>query len=178
MPAYIELESGERVSLSQYSILKKNDLNSLDNIRFEVLLPSFQKAQHHYESINRANCFFLELLTAYDESQNQHLLETAKEFSIWLCDFSEEELPYAVKELNRLQVIKRMRDFTIEEVRSVYSIIEDSTSTDLVRVGAYLLLEQQSLAEIHFERLDDTLKEEFKTYPIYHFWKAEEKDNG
>ena len=178
MPACIELESGETVSISQYFILKKNDLNSLDNIRFEVLLPSFQKAQRHCESINRANWFFLELLSAYDESQNQHLLEAAKEFSIWLCDFSEEELPYAVKELNRLQVIKRMRDFTIEEVRTVYSIIEDSTSTDLVRVGAYLLLDQQPLAEIHFERLDDAQKEEFKTYPIYHFWKTEDKPNG
>ena len=111
------------------------------------------------------------------KSKNQNLLETAKEFSAWLCDFSEEELPYAVKELNRLQVIKRMRDFNIEEVREVYSIIEDTTSTDLIRAGAYLLLDQQTLAEIHFERLDDALKEEFKKYPIYHFWKAEETNN-
>lgn len=177
MSACIELESGKTVSISQYFILKKNDLNSLDNIRFDVLLPSFQKAQRNCESINRANWFFLELLSAYNESKNQNLLETAKEFSAWLCDFSEEELPYAVKELNRLQVIKRMRDFNIEEVREVYSIIEDTTSTDLIRAGAYLLLDQQTLAEIHFERLDDALKEEFKKYPIYHFWKAEETNN-
>ena len=77
-----------------------------------------------------------------------------------------------------MQVIKRMRNFTIEEVRAVYSIIEDSTANDVILVGAYLLLDQQPLAEIHFERLDDTIKEEFKTYPIYHFWKSEEKDNG
>lgn len=178
MPVSVELESGETISISQYFILKKNDLNSLDNIKYEVLLPSFQKAQHHCESINQANLFFLELLSAYDESQNQYLLETAKEFSIWLCNFSEEELPYVVKELNRLQVIKRMRDFTNEEIREVYSIIEDSTSTDLVRAGAYLLLDQQPLAEIHFERLDDAQKAEFKSYPIYHFWKTEETENG
>ena len=174
MPACIELESGETIAISQYFILKKNDLNNLDNIRFEVLLPSFQRIQKHVESINRANWFFLELLSAYDESQNQQLLETAQKFSIWLCDFSGEELSYAIKVLNKLQVIKRMRNFTIEEVRTIYSIIEDSTSTDVILVGAYLLLDQQPLAEIHFERLDDTIKEEFKTYPIYHFWKSEE----
>lgn len=178
MLACIELESGETIAISQYFILKKSDLNNLDNIRFEVLLPSFQRIQKHVESINRANWFFLELLSAYDESQNQQLLETAHEFSIWLCDFSGEELSYAVKVLNKLQVIKRMRNFTIEEVRAVYSIIEDSTANDVILVGAYLLLDQQPLAEIHFERLDDTIKEEFKTYPIYHFWKSEEKDNG
>lgn len=178
LPTCIELESGEIISVSQYLILKKNDLNNLDNIRYEVLLPSFQKSQRHCESISRANWFFLELLSAYDESGNQHLIETAKEFSIWLCDFSEEELPYAIKELNKFQVIKRMRDFTIEEVREIYSIIEDSTSTDVIRAGGYLLIDQQPMAEICFERLDNTIKEEFKTYPIYHFWKSEEKDNG
>lgn len=178
MPACIELRTGETISISQYFILKKDDLNNLDNIRLEVLLPSFQKIQPHFESISRANWFFLELLSAYDESKNQQLLETAKEFSIWLYDFSGEELSYAVKELNRLQVIKRMRNFTIQEVRTVYSIIEDRTVTDFIRAGAYLLLDQQQLAEIHFERLDDTIKEKFKTYPIYHFWKLEEKENG
>lgn len=71
-----------------------------------------------------------------------------------------------------------MRDFTIEEVREIYSIIEDSTSTDVIRAGGYLLIDQQPMAEICFERLDNTIKEEFKTYPIYHFWKSEEKDNG
>lgn len=177
LPTCIKLESGEIISVSQYLILKKNDLNNLDNIRYEVLLPSFQKSQRHCESISRANWFFLELLSAYDESGNQHLIETAKEFSLWLCDFSEEELPYAIKELNKFQVIKRMRDFTIEEVREIYSIIEDGTSTDDIRAGGYLLIDQQPMAEICFERLDDTIKEEFKKYPIYHFWKTEEKDN-
>lgn len=177
MPACIELESGETVFISQYFILKKKELNCLDNIRYEVLLPSFQKLQRHHETINRANYFFLELLLAYDESKNRRLLEAAKEFADWLCESNEEELPYSVKELNRLQVIKRIRDFNIEEVKDAYSIIEDPTSTDIIRAGAYLLLDQQSLAAIHFDRLDETLKNEFKTYPIYYFWKAEEKEN-
>ena len=96
-------------------------------------------------------------------------------FQIGFFDLNDEALPYAIKELNRLQVIKRIRAFTKEEIKKVYSIIQNKESTDIILVGAYLLLDQQPLAEIHFERLDETLKDEFKTYPIYHFWKTEDK---
>lgn len=174
VPVYTESKTGEAISVSQFSILKKTDLICLDNIRFEALLPSFQKVYRNDETINSANHFFLELLLAYDESKKQILLETAEEFSKWLCEFTEDELPYAVKEINRLQVIKRKRNFNSEEVKKIYSMIEDTNATDLIRAAGYLLLELQPLAKIHYERLDDTLKEEFKRYPIYHFWKPEE----
>lgn len=114
----------------------------------------------------------LELLVAYDKDNSKtELLSVAKSFSDWIFDLNDEALPYAIKELNRLQVIKRIRAFTKEEIKKVYSIIQNKESTDIILVGAYLLLDQQPLAEIHFERLDETLKDEFKTYPIYHFGK-------
>lgn len=43
--------------ISQYSILHKNDFLTLNNINFDVLLPSFQKAEHHYETFNKATLF-------------------------------------------------------------------------------------------------------------------------
>lgn len=171
-----ENENGDKLPTSQYAILRADDLLVVDNIRYDVLLPSFQKSTKHNESIARANLFLLELLVAYDKDNSKtELLSVAKSFSDWIFDLNDEALPYAVKELNRLQVIKRIRAFTKEEIKKVYSIIQDKESTDIILVGAYLLLDQQPLAEIHFERLDETLKDEFKTYPIYHFWKTEDK---
>ena len=53
-------------------------------------------------------------------------------------------------------------------------MIETPGVREDVLVGAYLLLDQQAAAEVHFEKLDEQLKEEFKKYPIFHFW----KENG
>lgn len=52
----------------------------------------------------------------------------------------------------------------------LYSMAEDSTISEDCRVGAYLLLDQQNAAEIHFEKLSKDQQENFKTYPIYYFW--------
>jgi hypothetical protein len=41
-----------------------------------------------------------------------------------------------------------------------------------------LLLGQQQAAEIHFGKLSEEEQKNFKEYPIYHFWKTEEKENG
>ena len=59
VPVYTESKTGEAISVSQFSILKKTDLICLDNIRFEALLPSFQKMYRNDETINSANHFFL-----------------------------------------------------------------------------------------------------------------------
>ena len=40
-------------------------------------------------------------------------------------------------------------------------------------VGAYLLLDQQDAAEIHFENLNEEQQKGFMSYPICHFWKKD-----
>lgn len=37
-------------------------------------------------------------------------------------------------------------------------------------VDAYLFLGQQQAAEMHFAKLSEAEQNEFKKYPIYHFW--------
>lgn len=171
--------NGSSLPLSQYAILRANDMLVADNIRYDVLLPSFKSVERHEELIDRANWFLLELLTAFDKSGNKEILNTAKEFSDWIMEASEEELSYSVRILNHLQTIKRMRDFNEEETRVLYSLLDDGNSTKQVCVGTYLLLEQQIAAEMNFAKLTSEEQTEFKTYPIYHFWKdREEQDNG
>ena len=80
-----------------------------------------------------------------------------------------------IKKLNALQVIKRKRNLDKNEIRTLYSIAEDTTICEDCRVGAYVLLGQQTAAEIHFEKLSKDQQKNFKTYPIYHFWNNGEK---
>ena len=62
-------KDGNKLPISQFCILHTQDFLTLSNMDFDVLLPSFQKAEHHYETYNRANWFLLELLAAYDKAE-------------------------------------------------------------------------------------------------------------
>lgn len=172
---------GEILPISQYAILHENDFLTLSNINFDVLLPSFQKVEYHHETFNRANCFLLELLCAYDKAQSmrkEKILEVCKAFCDWISEAPEDELEYSIKTLNILQTTKRWRDFNIDEIGTLYSMIENKDTPEGCLVGAYLLLDQQQAAEIHFAKLSEEEQKNFKEYPIYHFWKTEEKENG
>lgn len=126
--------NGKMLPISQYCILQAQDLLTISNMDFDVLLPSFQNIEHHMETINRANDFLLELLNAYDMSKEGNrkeiLLKTALDFCDWISEASEDELDYQIKTLNRLQTIKRMRKFTIDELEELYSMVENKQTRE------------------------------------------------
>lgn len=165
-----DTDKNEKLPVSQYAILHASDFNKADNIRFDAFFPSFQKTERHSETMIRANFFLLDLLEAYDISQNEEILNTAESFSDWLMGATEEELPYALRLLNSLQITKRKRALKTDEVKELYRLIETQAAHEDVVVGAYLLLDQQAAAEMHFEKMSKKSQEEFKKYPIYHFW--------
>lgn len=173
IPLAYDGKNKEKLSISQYFILQPDDLLTVNNIRFDVLLPSFQKAKKHYDTYNNANWFLLNLLIAFDKSggKRTEILKTAHEFAAWtLHEANEDDLPSQVKTLNYLQVIKREREFNISELTELYSLTECSTTKEDTLVGTYLLLGQQQAAEIHFDKLTPKIQNDFKSYPIYHFW--------
>ena len=172
---------GKMLPISQFSILHEKDFLTLSNINFDVLLHSFQKVEHHYETFNRANWFLLDLLNAYDKAKGtrkEKILKACKDFSEWISEAPEDELDYQIKTLNKLQTIKRWRDFNIDEISVLYAMVESKDTREDCVVGAYLLLGIPQAAEIHFVKLSEEEQKNFKEYPIYHFWKAEEKENG
>ena len=172
---------GKMLPISQFSILHEKDFLTLSNINFDVLLHSFQKVEHHYETFNRANWFLLDLLNAYDKAKGtrkEKILKACKDFSEWISEAPEDELDYQIKTLNKLQTIKRWRDFNIDEISVLYAMVESKDTREDCVVGAYLLLGIPQAAEIHFVKLSEEEQKNFKEYPIYHFWETEEKENG
>lgn len=163
----------ERLPMSQYAILKSEDFLRADNLKCELFLPSFKDIEKHEETFDRANWFLLDLLLAYDKSENQSILNSAYEFAEWILTDSGDSMPLNIKTLNMLQVVKRMRAFTEEETKTLYQIASDKDVTNAVAVGAYLLLEQQIPAEMFFSKMETTEQQEFMKYPIYHFWRMD-----
>ena len=107
-------------------------------------------------------------------SKKNELLSLALDFANWFKDFPEEFLPNDIRTLNHLQIVKRQRAFTKEETKQIYTIIASNDSSNEILVGAYLLLDQQEAAEIHFGKLSEEQQINFTSYPIYHFWKKDE----
>lgn len=175
IPVVIKDESDDiMLPVSQFNILHTNDFITLNNIKFEKLLPSFQKTEHHHETFSRANFFLLDMLNAYDIAQGERkekILKTCKDFSEWIFEAPNEEIDDQVKILNELQIIKRTRNFNPNEIEKLYKMIENSETREDCLIGAYLLLGQQQAAEMHFARLSKSEQNNFKEYPIYHFWK-------
>lgn len=169
-----ENKHGEKEPCSQYNMLSPDDLATLNNIRYDVILSSFQRFELTDESVARSVCFMLGLIEAYDKSKKNELLSLALDFANWFKDFSEEFLPNDIRALNYLQIIKRQRAFTKEETKQIYTIIASNDSSNEILVGAYLLLDQQEAAEIHFGKLSEEEQINFTSYPIYHFWKKDE----
>lgn len=166
-------KDGKKFRNSQFYILHKEDFLALNNIDFDVLLPSFQKLEYNCETFNVANQFLLEMLKAYDAAEGirkEKLLKTCKEFSEWISKMSGDEVDCQIRKLNVLQTAKRMRELNSDEIKILYEMVEDKDTREDSRVGAYLLLGQQQAAEIHFANLSRDERENFKKYPIYHFW--------
>lgn len=167
---------GEKTPCSQFIILSPDDFAILNNIRYDVILSSFKRFELTDESASRANWFMLGLLEAYDKSNKKELLDLALEFADWIQEFPEEYVPNDIRLLNRLQIIKRQRDLSKEENKQIYSLIASKDVLEETLVGAYLLLEQQDAAEIHFDNMDEEQQKNFVSYPIYHFWKKDEEN--
>jgi hypothetical protein len=170
--------NGEEYPTSQYQILRSKDFVELSNIDFDVLLPSYQSIEENVVSISHANNTLLELLLAFDRNpkRKSDIINVAKEFAEWLLHVDDNNLPPEFKILNMLQVTKREREFTIEEIKSLCAITENSSMREDILTGAYLLLGNHVAAKIHFEKIEPKLREDFREYPIFHFWK--QSDGG
>lgn len=167
-------DDGNEWVTSPYSILTTNNFLTVTNINYDLLLPSFQNLEDDEHKYIQANNTLLHLLNAYDASNGKkpELLQSANGFSEWLLDAADNILSFNIRWLNRFQVIKRQRNFTSNEIIKLKNIIDSNSTSEDELVGAYLLLDNQNAAKIHFDNLDSDDKEVFKTFPIYHFWKS------
>lgn len=143
-----ESSDGNKLPISQFALLHASDIVNADNLRLDALLPSFQKIERHSELMIRANYFLLELIKAYDLQNNPEIIRTASEFSDWIMDATEAELPYKIRLLNKLQIVKRQRSLNAEERKLLYNLIIDPTSSNDILTAAYLLLGEQSSPKI------------------------------
>jgi len=159
---------------SPYSALSKEDYLVVSNINYENILESYTKVVGQNPNIfERANNDLLQILLAYDEKPKIELLNAARSIAEWILkEWDDSNVNLNIKTLNYLQIIKRERPFTKVEAKQLCKISEDVNANESEKIGAYLLLDNQMLSEVHFDILNQEEQEMFRSFPIYRFWKC------
>lgn len=157
---------------SHYVLLKKETLLECCNIDYNEMVKHLKSITMSEVYAGHVVALLLEMLKAYDESNSKRadILDAATRITDWMRT-ADTTTPAEVLTLNYYQAIKRTRKFTEEEIAELLTIVESGTDKNDVLAGVHLLLDNQAAASIYYKRMDDSMKELFRYYPIFHFWK-------
>lgn len=168
-------EGDEIYKTSKYDFLKSDDFLEIRNLDYDDIFQSYQELSDEKNIFVRANCMLMQLIAAYDDSGDTRMdiLDTAYKFAEWLynADIGESELEPEIRILNLYQVLKRRGELSKAQKRKLFEIAEDQNLCKEIRIGANLLLDNQIVAGILFEGLSDDLKENFREFLFFRFWK-------
>ena len=152
---------------SPYIILDSNNLSYIDNVDFHKLAQSVKQFAFFPLYGERITWLILDLLKMYDSSGNDTFINTANE----LLDYLQENEPdNDAYRINRIQIEKRRRELSKDELRYLRTLKADRISTQF-QLAASILLESYQEAQLLYDELPDSERELFNEYPIMHLWK-------
>ena len=166
-------EDNKMLETSMFTgVFNREDFSSIANIDYSQLIPSYAEAYKSNPNLtDRANNDMLMALIAYDKQENKdiRILKAAKKISNWIIATNDKN--HELNIINKFQILKRERELSKEEIRLLCSLISKQEIENSMKVAIYLLLDNQNMAEYHFDLLSTEEQHFFKSLPIYHFWK-------
>lgn len=156
----------ERTEHSPYLLIDVKELFSCSNLRIESIEKSLLNVNYSNKlSFEVTNLFLLEVLTYYDtQNKINGLLDMAYNIFKHLEELTEDNLIYFI---NKMQVVKRMRNFTQEEKRQLVDLKNKNNHSNDLMCAFHILLGNEIEFDLLFNDLTAEERESFKTYPIY-----------
>lgn len=153
----------ERYIVPPFIMFKRDIWEKLYDVDEGILLEELDKGEFNKETSANFTQLFLEILSAYDVTKNEKYYDVAKTISDRLLVI-DSEADYV--KLNRLQLLKRKRNLTENELQELEKI---ETNTEDVKVActANILLENRRRAKTKLDEMSDEDKNLFMTFPIY-----------
>lgn len=170
---YGDASSDDRFVAPVFSSLTANDYNMFDNIDYDTIVSRYDEIlKQNPRLTEKAVIDVLSLISAYDDSGRVEQLETAQNLLNWIV--ASNKIKTEVDLINELQITKRKRELTEGERTELMNLVENKDTAEDIKVGAYLLLGEQSFAKQHLCRLTKEEQQKFETYPIYKkFWRKD-----
>ena len=129
----------------------------------EILLEELDKGEFSKETSADFTQLFIEILSAYDVTKDEKYYDIAKVISDRLL-VVDSEADYI--KINKLQLIKRKRNLTENELQELEKIEIDTDDIKVV-CATNILLENRRKAKKKLDEMSDEDKELFMTFPIY-----------
>lgn len=166
------LPSGEpEYTMSHYALLTLDDILYSTNFSFDHVIESFEKYCVDTRAYILANNVLLLLLKAVDKAdkRREEYLRCALILAEWLRKTPEETISPRTVEINRLQVIKRMRKLQETENQFLWDIVENHPEDVCSQILSYFLLDLSPMAERLISQLNEESQQLVKESPIYYF---------
>ena len=162
------LEASPCLMLSQYNLVNSS------NVNYETIYESLTSFPFSSLYGRVVNLFLLGAICAYDDKTTDNLLHLIDRLSMWILENECSE----ISRLNRMQVIKRQRGFTLDEQKSLRSISATSENS-INKIGACILLESFVEARTLWDTLTEPELEDLKKrpyFPIHNLWMQDKPD--
>lgn len=172
-----KISEDETINVSPYSYLQLDKLwEKVDNIDFDNIIASAEEAarQHDY-CYMMSNYDVLAMITAADAlektdvERSKKLLEEALKLDEWLIGKEPKGEMMPLHIINKMQIMKRQRDLTVDECKTLEDILNDEFAGDMAKAGVYLLLDRHEDFQQLFETMQEDEKKSVKEFPIWRF---------
>ena len=168
-----ESSNGNKLATSPFTfIFQRDDFTKITNIDYSKLIPSYEfAALYNSDIFNRATNDMLMALLAYDAQvqKNFKLLESMEELSNWILNnASNHKISHII---NKFQIIKRKRNFTTDEKEMLMEVLNFPEINFDEQTAIHLLLDNKTMAECYFKKMETVQQNFFKSLPISFFMK-------
>lgn len=153
--------NGNKYESSIYVRMKKDYFLMFDNINYEEIVRSVTEVKYSSFYGQLVNLMILEMLAAYDEQENDVLLESTIKISKWLYLHDESVVNF----LNYVQAVKRQRSFTDDELVGIRDY-RDGVKDSFTLAGFAAVLGNMDDYLYYLSKLSDEDKNRFLMYPI------------
>ena len=159
------------IPASHYLLLNKEAFVHTSNVDYEAVKRGICSMKYHPLLIEYTTLMMLNILRGYDErlEKDMRLLDLAKAICAWLS-MDKEKVEYPILRLNQLQIEKRQRPLSTQEVIELGKFTGTEYPAN-IRCGAYLLMDDSVEAQKCLDELPPETQKEFITFPICHFGK-------
>lgn len=161
-------ENKKEIPISVYINMKITTLLEYSNINFDVIKETFNSLDSNEETLERCNLWMLEVLKAYDQNKGNMILDLAK----YINERIIEHRNNSVDIINKMQILKRLRDLSVDEKEILYSLREEDKDM-MIQCAIAILLENKSDFERYFSKLNNEEKNNFRNFPIFNLIKKE-----
>lgn len=153
---------------SIFTTVKKDDFLTISNLDLDAMLNNLKAISYCEDYAHQVVLLLLEAISAYDASPSRtEFLKFADSLLCWQ-EQHEKDSSAALILLNHLQIKKRKIGIDENDIEKLCTLVESSKDEDIL-AGAYLLMDNQIAAKIHFQRMSNDRQIEFRNYPIFIF---------